>query len=627
MNNHDDTSRNEPSGADRPATPSEAGGAPNSAGYAPPAWPPSPKPWLGAATDPARYPGNTGGDGSTDASSAPGAGADPWAGVPLPPPWTASAEAPQYRRPAYDRPPYEAGSPAGGQQSWPPPAYGAGPAGAPPAAAPGYGATPPYGATTPAAPGYAATPAYGAMSAGGAGTPPYGYGGNPPGWGEPWGPPPPNRATRRHRARTALVAGVTVGVLGVAAAGVVVGHAAWPGQSSSASAVGSNSTGSGSTGSGSTGSGSSGLGSGSSGLGSGSTGSGSSGLGSGSSGLGSLGSSASGGSSTATGAPSNAAAIAAKVDAGLVDINTTLGYQGEQAAGTGMVLTSNGEILTNNHVIDGATSIRVTDIGNGKTYDATVVGYDRTQDVAVLQLTNASGLKTVTLGNSSTVVKGQAVVGVGNAGGAGGTPSYAGGQVTALGQSITASDQGGGNAESLTGLIETNANIQPGDSGGSLVNTSGQVIGMDTAAASSAQFQSVAPSTSYAIPINSAVSIAKQIESGKGSSVIHIGATPLLGVEVESAGQSSSAFGGTSSGSTTSGAVIAGVVSGSPAANAGLAQGDTITGVGGQRVTTAEGLTTALGKDKPGDSVPVTYVDANGQSHTVTVHLTAGPPQ
>ena len=156
--------------------------------------------------------------------------------------------------------------------------------------------------------------------------------------------------------------------------------------------------------------------------------------------------------------------IASRVDPGLVDVTSTLGYEGATAMGTGIVLTSNGEILTNNHVVNGATSVSVTDIGNGKTYKATVVGYDESHDVAVLQLSGASGLTTATTGNSSTVKVGDSVVGLGNAGGTGGTPSVAPGSVTALNQSITASDEGSGSSEQLSGLIETNADIQPGDS-------------------------------------------------------------------------------------------------------------------------------------------------------------------
>ncbi len=153
--------------------------------------------------------------------------------------------------------------------------------------------------------------------------------------------------------------------------------------------------------------------------------------------------------STGGSGPSDVSAIAAKADPGLVDINTTLGYQSEQAAGTGIVLTSSGEVLTNNHVINGATTISATDVGNGKTYSASVVGYDRTHDVAVLQLHNASGLQTSDIGDSSSVAVGQGVVGVGNAGGTGGTPSAAGGTVTALNQSITASDEGDGTSGEL----------------------------------------------------------------------------------------------------------------------------------------------------------------------------------
>ena len=146
------------------------------------------------------------------------------------------------------------------------------------------------------------------------------------------------------------------------------------------------------------------------------------------------------------------------------------------------MLTSTGEILTNNHVIDGATSISVTDVGNGKTYKATVVGYDKSHDIAVLQLQGASGLKTAKIGDSSKATVGESVVAIGNAGGTGGTPSAAGGSIVALNQQITASDELGGASEQLTGLIEVNADVQPGDSGGSLVDSAGQVIGIDTAA-------------------------------------------------------------------------------------------------------------------------------------------------
>jgi S1-C subfamily serine protease len=234
--------------------------------------------------------------------------------------------------------------------------------------------------------------------------------------------------------------------------------------------------------------------------------------------------------------------IAAKVDPGIVDVVTTVGYQGGKAAGTGMVLTSTGEVLTNNHVIDGATSIKATDVGNGRTYTAKVVGYDKTHDVAVLQLQNASGLQTVTL-SSAGPQTGQKVVALGNALGKGGTPSVVSGRITGLGQSITASDAGAGDAEQLTGMIGHNAPIQPGDSGGPLVNTEGEVIGMNTAASGSSgsgspsqSGQAQTATQAFAIPITRASSLADQIEAGTPSSTVHIGATAFLGVETSPSG-------------------------------------------------------------------------------------------
>jgi S1-C subfamily serine protease len=320
-----------------------------------------------------------------------------------------------------------------------------------------------------------------------------------------------------------------------------------------------------------------------------------------------------------------------------VDINTNLSYQNEQAAGTGMVLTSNGVILTNNHVIDGATSISVTDVGNGKSYSASVVGYDRTGDVAVIKLSGASGLQTITTSPGGAAV-GQAIVGVGNAGGTGGTPSTAGGSITALDQSITASDNGGGNAENLSGLIEVNAGIQPGDSGGSLVNTQGQVLGMDTAASADSNYQ-VSATQAYAIPIETALSVAKKIEAGQASSTIHIGPTGFLGVGVgSSSGSSGNGFGGgfgSGSGSgngngngsnASSGTVVSQVLSGSAAGQAGVAVGDTITSLNGSTVSSPSDLSNLIEPEHPGDTVQLQWTDQSGQTHSASVKLGSGPP-
>ena len=306
--------------------------------------------------------------------------------------------------------------------------------------------------------------------------------------------------------------------------------------------------------------------------------------------------------------------ITGKVDPGLVDINTQLVNNEGQAAGTGMVVTASGLVFTNNHVIAGAVKITATDIGNGRTYTAKVVGYDFHHDIAVLQLEGASNLKTVTLGDSSTVTTGQDITTIGNAGGIGGTPSAAPGQVTGLGQSITAQDDAAGTAEHLTNLIGINGNLQPGDSGGPLVDSSGAVIGMDTAASSTFVFQG-GSDQGFAIPISFVKQITAQILAGQSSSSIHIGETGFLGVIVQP----------TSDG--TPGAQIRQVVSGTPAASSALAAGDTITALNGTTVATPSDLTGLMLQHHPGDSVRFTYKTSSGSTQTTTVTLASGPAQ
>jgi S1-C subfamily serine protease len=313
------------------------------------------------------------------------------------------------------------------------------------------------------------------------------------------------------------------------------------------------------------------------------------------------------------------AQIASKTDPGLVDVTSTLGYQRATAEGTGMVLTSSGRVLTNNHVVAGATSIKVRDIGNNHTYTAKVVGYSDTSDVAVLQLQGASGLPTVTLGHSGSVRSGDSIVALGNAEGRGGTPSVATGKVVETGAAVTAQDQGDGVTEHLTNMIRTDADVQPGDSGGPLVNASGQVVGMDTAASSSTQPElgttSATTTTAFSIPIDNAISLANQIVGGKSSASVHIGATPFLGVEVTSS----------ATGQSSSGLSVAGIVQGAAAQAAGLTAGDTLLEVGGHQLTTAAGLQGIIERYHPGDKLNVKWADQSGQQHTATVTLTAGP--
>jgi S1-C subfamily serine protease len=324
-------------------------------------------------------------------------------------------------------------------------------------------------------------------------------------------------------------------------------------------------------------------------------------------------SSSNSGSSSQSSGSLDTASIARKVDPAVVDITTTLANQGGQAAGTGMVITSSGEVLTNNHVIEGASSISVQVAGSGPRYTAKVVGTDKTDDVALLQVEGVSGLKTVSLGKSSGVVAGDAVVAIGNALGQGGTPAASQGVVAAVDQTITAGD-GSGNAETLSGLLQVRALIQPGDSGGPLVDMSGNVVGMDTAAQVSGRFADAGGSTNaYAIPISTAMSIVKLIESGGGgSTIIQVGDRAILGISIQDG--------------SPSGALVIGVQSGSPAESAGLAAGDVITSLGGTSVTSAATLGTAMQAHHPGDRVAVAWLDTSGNQHSATVTLIVGPP-
>ena len=314
---------------------------------------------------------------------------------------------------------------------------------------------------------------------------------------------------------------------------------------------------------------------------------------------------------------STSASATTAQELGVVDIDTVLGYDGAQAAGTGLVLTSSGEILTNNHVVEGSTSITVAVVATGQSYQASVVGTDLTADVAVLQLGGASGLSTANLAGSAVTV-GDAVTGVGNAGGVGGTPAASPGTVTATDQQITTQAEGSAAAETLTGLIETDADIQAGDSGGPLFNAADQVVGIDTAAE-----QGGYTTAGYAIPISTAVSIAGRIESGQGSTTITIGYPAFLGVQVSP----TTTGGGYRSlqPTTTAGALISGVVTGGPAERAGLTAGDTITGIDGTAIGGTADLTSVLAGHTPGQTVTITWTDTTGSVHTAAVTLATGP--
>jgi S1-C subfamily serine protease len=301
----------------------------------------------------------------------------------------------------------------------------------------------------------------------------------------------------------------------------------------------------------------------------------------------------------------------ASAQTGVVIVNTNLAYEHGTAAGTGIVLTSSGEVLTNNHVIRGSKTIRIVVPGTHTAYAARVLGYDVTADVALLQLQHASGLATAEIGDSSTLARGQRVTAVGNAGGTG-VLAVTTGRITGLGRTITVSDDQGETMQ-LAGLLETDAPLRPGDSGGPLLDSARRVVGMDSAA--SATFVFHQSHDAYAIPINRAVAIARQIVARRGSAQVHIGDTAFLGVQVQQAG----VFG--------TGVVVGAVVSGGPVAKAGVVAGDLITAVGGRQVKSAAKLVSALLVHHPGDKVKLVWTNPLSGKHSSTITLASGPPQ
>ena len=324
------------------------------------------------------------------------------------------------------------------------------------------------------------------------------------------------------------------------------------------------------------------------------------------------GSGSSSGSSSGSATPADWSAVTDAIVPGVVDIESRV--SGGVAAGTGMVLSDTGEILTNNHVVDGASQIVVTVVSTGKEYRATVVGTDPADDVAVLQLKNASGLTTIPLGDSDKVAVGDAVAAIGNAGGVGGQPAVATGRVVALHQQITAGDEHSTSTETLTDMLQVDADVVAGDSGGPLASTDGQVIGMDTAASAANGGFHANVSQAFAIPINRALSIAEQLvatgsvsgSSGNSSSG-NSSSRGFLGVKVQTG--------------AAGGAEVVGVVSGSAADEAGITAGDVIIGVDGASVDTADQLTTALGSTQGGDQVQLTWQASDGQDHRATIQL------
>lgn len=301
------------------------------------------------------------------------------------------------------------------------------------------------------------------------------------------------------------------------------------------------------------------------------------------------------------------ARVKAGANVGIVDIYTTLGYSNGRAAGTGMILTRSGEVLTNNHVIAGATKFKVVDVTTHRRYSATVAGYSVSRDIAVLHLAHASGLRTVKRGGAIPLHVGMQVLARGNAQGLGGTPKVARGRIIALHQQIVAKGEIG-DSETLNNVIATNAPVVPGYSGGPLENSQNRVLGIVTAGSTSGVHRG------FAIPIKQALQIARRIESGRSNAIVHVGPTAFLGVGLDDA-------------SGGGGAKVVSIVAGKPADLAGLALGDVITSLNGAAISSTADLRQTVLSLVPGKAVAIGWTDTNGVAQTGTITPISGPPQ
>lgn len=296
------------------------------------------------------------------------------------------------------------------------------------------------------------------------------------------------------------------------------------------------------------------------------------------------------------------AAIIAAVRPAVVDIDATLGFRNSRTAGTGVILDDSGLVLTNHRVIAGATEISVSIDSGRSTSQASVLGFDRTRDIALLRLANAAGLKPAAVGDSGLLKAGDPVIALGNSAG---TESVIG-TVADLDQSANPVRAG---QAPLTGLIElSGAELRDNDTGGPLVDRTGRVVGITAAAGNQA----------FAIPINTAMGIARQIVAGNSSDTVRVGDNPFLGVETENSN-------GQGGGRAIPGAAVRGVVPGSPAQRAGISPGDVIVALGGRAVDSPAALTALMQNVDAGDQIDVAWVERNGQGRTAVVRLAAGP--
>ncbi len=326
--------------------------------------------------------------------------------------------------------------------------------------------------------------------------------------------------------------------------------------------------------------------------------------------------------------PQDIQAILAKVEPAVVSIDShaVQGSGGDfvEAAGTGMILTPQGEVLTNNHVVAGASSVTATLFGQTKSLPAHVIGTDPSRDLALVQIDNASNLPTVTLGDSGKTQVGDDVLAIGNALALSGGPSVTQGIVSAENRSLSTQNDSG-KTENLSGLLQTDAAINPGNSGGPLVNAQAQVIGINTAVAASSQGNAPTQNIGFAIAINSVkpqlASLRQGGTGGTGTTVptpAPVANKAYMGVSVRSVSPSLQQQDHLT---PAAGALVNSVQAGSPADQAGLKANDVIVSLNGTPISTATDLTTALHPLNPGDVVKVGIYRGSAQQ---TVSLTLG---
>ncbi len=284
-----------------------------------------------------------------------------------------------------------------------------------------------------------------------------------------------------------------------------------------------------------------------------------------------------------------------------------------EGAGTGMIVTPGGEVLTNNHVVAGSSIVSVSLYGQTLTRPAKVIGTDPSKDLALVQMEGVSGLPTVTFGNSSALLVGDSVLAIGNALALAGGPTVTSGIVSALNRSLSARDPITSAVENLTGLIQTDAPINPGNSGGPLVNSQGQVIGIDTAVAGSASNGYQAENIGFAIAINQVKPMMGMLSKGGTSPPKQATSNrPFMGIVVESVTPLLASSDGLHVGY---GALVIQADYGEPAYTAGIRPHDVIIAVSGRKIESAPGLTAVLGSYVPGDTVTVTVKRASNLLH------------